>query len=167
MKPSKIIDTFETYQRWPSTILIKTTFRQSSWQLSSFNQIKYELPSSHLSDTWSMLTNPCPIITWDGLVTMVSNFMLIVFNHTTHVRPFSLLYSRSCLYMLSSSSQPRCFTCVNLAYTRCMSTLESITPDHHVVLWSNDLSQWCTVKGNTFLKLLWGIILFTTVILSK
>ena len=106
-------------------------------------------PSSHLSDTWSMLTNPCSIITWDGLVVMVSNFMLIVFNHMTHVRPFGLLYSRSRLYMLSSSSQPRCFACVNLAYTRCMWTLESITPDHHVVSRNEELSQWCTVRENT------------------
>ena len=75
--------------------------------------------------------------------------------------------SRPCLYMLGSSSQPKCFACVNLAYTRCMWTLESITPDHHVVLRNNKLSQRCTVRGNTFLKLLWGIILFTTVVLSK
>ena len=59
---------------------------------------------------------------------------------------------RPCLYMLGSSSQPKCFACVNLAYTRCMQTLESITPDHHVVLRNNELSQWCTVRGNTFLK---------------
>ena len=59
---------------------------------------------------------------------------------------------RPCLYMLGSSSQPKCFACVNLAYTRCMRTLESITPDHHVVLRNNELSQRCTVRGNTFLK---------------
>ena len=74
---------------------------------------------------------------------------------------------RPCLYMLGSSSQPKCFACVNLAYTHCMRTLESITPDHHVVLRNNEPSQRCTVRGNTFLKLLWGIILFTTVVLSK
>ena len=59
---------------------------------------------------------------------------------------------RPCLYMLGSSSQPKCFACVNLAYTRYMRTLESITPDHHVVLRNNELSQRCTVRGNTFLK---------------
>ena len=59
---------------------------------------------------------------------------------------------RPCLYMLGSSSQPKCFACVNLAYTRCMWMLESITLDHHVVLRNNELSQWCTVRGNTFLK---------------
>ena len=74
---------------------------------------------------------------------------------------------RPCLYMLGSLSQPKCFACVNLSYTRCMWTLESITPNHHVVLRNNELSQRCTVRGNTFLKLLWGIILFTTVVLSK
>ena len=59
---------------------------------------------------------------------------------------------RPCLYMLGSSSQPKCFACVNLAYTRCMWTLESITPDHHVVLRNNKLLQRCIVRGNTFLK---------------
>ena len=59
---------------------------------------------------------------------------------------------RPCLYMLGSSSQPKCFACVNLAYTRCMWMLESITPDHHVVLRNNELSQWCIVRGDTFLK---------------
>ena len=54
---------------------------------------------------------------------------------------------RPCLYMLGSSSQPKCFACVNLAYTRCMRTLESITPDHHVVLRNNEPSQQCTVRG--------------------
>ena len=63
---------------------------------------------------------------------------------------------RPCLYMLGSSSQPKCFACVNLSYTRCMWMLESITPDHHVVLRNNELLQWRTVRGNTFLKLLWG-----------
>ena len=53
---------------------------------------------------------------------------------------------RPCLYMLGSSSQPKCFACVNLAYTHCMRTLESITPDHHVVLRDNDPSQRCTLR---------------------
>ena len=61
---------------------------------------------------------------------------------------------RPCLYMLGSSSQPKCFACVNLAYTRCMWTLESITPDHHVVLQNNELSQWCTIRGNTSLEII-------------
>ena len=74
---------------------------------------------------------------------------------------------RPCLYMLGSSSQPKCIACVNLSYTHCMWTSESNTPDHHAVLRNNELLQRCTVRGNTFLKLLWGIILFTTVVLSK
>ena len=61
---------------------------------------------------------------------------------------------RPCLYMLDSSSQPKCIACVNLAYTRCIRTLEPITPDHHVVLRNNELSQRCTVRGNTSLEIL-------------
>ena len=57
---------------------------------------------------------------------------------------------RPCLYMLGSSSQPKCFACVHLAYTRCMRTLESITPNHHVVLRNNEPSQWCIVRGEHF-----------------
>ena len=52
-----------------------------------------------------------------------------------------------CLYMLGSSSQPKCFACLNLAYTHCMRALESITPDLHVVLRSNEPSQRCSVRG--------------------
>ena len=59
---------------------------------------------------------------------------------------------RPCLYMLGSSSQPKCIACVNLSYTRCIRTLESITLDHHAVLRNNEPSQRCTVRGNTFLK---------------
>ena len=61
---------------------------------------------------------------------------------------------RPCLYMLGSSSQPKCIACVNLAYTRCIRTLESITPDHHVVLRNNEPSQRCTVRVNTFLEII-------------
>src|SRR6266511_5440263 len=75
---------------------------------------------------------------------------------------------RPCLYMLGSSSQPKCFACVNLAYTRCMRTLESITPDHHMVLRNNEPSQWCTLRGNTFLKfLVRDHLIYATVVLSK
>ena len=41
-----------------------------------------------------------------------------------------------------------------LVNTRCMRTLESITPDHHVVLRNNEPSQRCTVRGNTFLEII-------------
>jgi len=61
---------------------------------------------------------------------------------------------RPCLYMLGSSSQPKCIACVNLAYTCCIRTLESITPDHHVVLRNNEPSQRCIVRGNTSLEIL-------------
>ena len=75
---------------------------------------------------------------------------------------------RPCLYMLGSSSQPKCFACVNLAYTRCMRMLESITPDHHVVLRNNEPSQWCTVRRNTSLEILVrDHLIYATVVLSK
>ena len=117
--------------------------------------------------TWSKSTKPCPIITWDGVVSLVHITMLIISTiwFTLDLSVFRV--PRPCLYMLGSSSQPKCIACVNLAYTRCIRALESITPDHHVVLRNTKLSQQCTVRGNTFLKLLWGIILFTTVVLSK
>jgi len=41
-----------------------------------------------------------------------------------------------------------------LVNTRCIQTLESITPDHHMVLRNNEPSQRCTVGGNTFLEIL-------------
>ena len=74
---------------------------------------------------------------------------------------------RPCFYMLGSSSQPKCIVCVNLAYTHCIRTLGSITPDHHVVLRNNEPSQRCTVRGNTFLEIIMRDHLFTTVVLSK
>src|SRR6266536_1839053 len=75
---------------------------------------------------------------------------------------------RPCLYMLGSSSQPKCFACVNLSYTRCMRTLGSITPDHHVVLRNNEPSQRCTLRGNTFLTfLVRDHLIYATVVLSK
>ena len=61
---------------------------------------------------------------------------------------------RPCLYMLGSSSQPKHFACVNLAYTRCMRTLEPITPDHHVSLRniSHVLRRFKNVLGATILN---------------
>src|SRR6266496_1441002 len=75
---------------------------------------------------------------------------------------------RPCLYMLGSSSQLKCFACVNMSYTRCMRTLESITPDHHVVLQNNEPSQRCTLRGNTFLEILVrDHLIYATVVLRK
>src|SRR3954468_19038854 len=58
---------------------------------------------------------------------------------------------RPCLYMLGSSSQPKCIACVNMAYTRCIRTLESITPDHHVVLQNNEPSQRCSAPSSMYM----------------
>ena len=55
-----------------------------------------------------------------------------------------------------------------LVNTRCIRTLESITPDHHVVLRNNEPSQRCTVRGNTFLEILVrDHLIYATVVLSK
>ena len=80
--------------------------------------------------------------------------MLIVFSIRLMLDLLVFCVPRPCLYMLGSSSQPKCFACVNLAHTRCIRTLESITPDHHVVLRNNGPSQRCTVRGNTSLEIL-------------
>ena len=55
-----------------------------------------------------------------------------------------------------------------LVNTRCIRTLESITPDHHVVLRNNEPSQRWTVRGNTFLEILVkDHLIYATVVLSK
>jgi len=110
--------------------------------------------ASHLSITWSESTRPCPIITWDGLVNVGEHLHVDRIFYTTHARPSVFRVPRPCLYMLCASRQPKCIACVNLAYTRCIRTLESITPDHHVVLRNNEPSQRCTVRGNTSLEIL-------------
>ena len=49
-----------------------------------------------------------------------------------------------------------------------MRMLESITPDHHVVLRNNEPSQRCTVRGNTSLEILVrDHLIYATVVLSK
>ena len=74
---------------------------------------------------------------------------------------------RPCMYMLGSSSLTQVFCMCRTGLHPFYAKVESITPDHHVVLRNNEPSQRCTVRGNTFLKLLRGIILFATVGLSK
>ena len=55
-----------------------------------------------------------------------------------------------------------------LVNTRCIQTLESITPDHHVVLRNNEPSQQCIVRGNTSLEILVrDHLIYATVVLSK
>ena len=77
-----------------------------------------------------------------------------------HVRPFGLSVPRPCLYMLGSSSLTQvfcmCKTVLHLLYVN----VESITPDHHLVLQNYELWQRCILRENTFiLKLSEGIIL--------
>ena len=55
-----------------------------------------------------------------------------------------------------------------LVNTRCIRMLESITPDHHVVLRNNEPSQRCTVRGNTSLEILVrDHLIYATVVLRK
>ena len=55
-----------------------------------------------------------------------------------------------------------------LVNTRCIRTLESITPDHHVVHRNDEPSQRFTVRGNTFLEILVrDHLIYATVVLSK
>ena len=79
---------------------------------------------------------------WDGLVIIGEHLHVDRIHYTTHVRPFGLLCSEA------MSVHAR------LVNTRCIRTLESITPDHHVVLRNNEPSQRCTVRGNTFLEII-------------
>ena len=64
--------------------------------------------------------------------------MLHHINHMIHARPFGLLYPKAISVYARLAKQTIILACVNLAYTRCMRTLEPITPDHHVVLRNND-----------------------------
>ena len=55
-----------------------------------------------------------------------------------------------------------------LVNTRCIRMLESITPDHQVVLRNNEPLQRCTVRGNTSLEILVrDHLIYATVVLSK
>ena len=98
----------------------------------------------------------------------VNIFMLIVSSIRLIFDLSVFRVPRPCLYMLGSSSQPKCIACVNLAYTRCIRTLGSITPDDHVVLRNNETSQQCTVGGDTFLEIIArDHLILATVVLSK
>ena len=63
---------------------------------------------------------------------------------------------RPCLYMLGSSSQPKCFACVPRPCLYMLGSSTPVvferlnkTPDHHVMFWNSELSQRCTVGENT------------------
>ena len=59
---------------------------------------------------------------------------------------------RPCLYMLGSSSLTQVFRMWNTGLHPLYVNVESITPDHHVVLLNDELSQQCTLGENTILS---------------
>ena len=59
------------------------------------NSHLYWHPSSHLNDTWSKSTNPCLIITWDGVVINGEHLYVDHIYYMIHVRPFGLLCSKA------------------------------------------------------------------------
>ena len=94
------------------------------------NQINYNShsnwhPSGHSSVTWSKFTNPIPIITWEEVVSMVNINMLIISTIWLMLDLSVLRVPRPCLYMLGSSSQPKCIACVPRP---CLYMLGSSTP---------------------------------------
>ena len=76
---------------------------------------------------------------------------------------------RPYLYMLGLSSLTQVFHMCNTGLHPLYVNVESITPDHHVVLRNDELSQWCTLGENTILS--WnfseGSPYNATVVLSK
>ena len=76
---------------------------------------------------------------------------------------------RPCLYMLGSSSLTQVFRMCKTGLHPLYANIESITPDLHVVLRNDELSQWCTLGENTILS--WnfseGSPYNATVVLSK
>ena len=59
---------------------------------------------------------------------------------------------RPCLYMLGSSSLTQVFHMCKTGLHPLYANIESITPDHHVVLRNDKLSQQCTLGENTILS---------------
>ena len=106
---------------------------------------------------------------WDEVVSMVNISMLII---STIWLMFDLSVScvpRPCLYMLGSSSLTQVFRMCKTGLHPLYVNVESITPDHHVVLQNDLLSQWCTLGEITILS--WnfseGSPYNATIILSK
>ena len=114
------------------------------------NSHSHRHPSSHLSETWSESTRPCPIITWDRLVNIGEHLHVDRIYYTTHARPFGLRVLRPCLHMLGSSSLTRVFRVCETGLHPLYVNIELITPDHHVVSQHDELSQRCILRENTY-----------------
>ena len=141
-------------------------------------------PSSHLSETWSELTRPCAIITWDGLVKIGEHLHVDRIFYTTHARPSVLRVPRPCLYMLGSSSQPKCIACVprpylhmlgssslteysacaKLACTRCIRTLSL---SHPIITWCLGTTNFGNGAYSGRILLSWNLVRDHLIMLSS
>src|SRR4051812_42167348 len=74
-----------------------------------------------------------------------------------------------CLYMLGSSCLTQMLYMCKTGLHPLYANVESITPDHHVVLRNYDPSQWCILGENTILSSSFseGSSYNATVVLSK
>ena len=118
--------------------------------------------------TWSKSTKPCPIITWDGVVSMVNITMLIIPTIWFTLDLSVSSVPRPYLHMLGSSSLTWVFrTCKTVLHPLYVN-VELITPDHHLVSRHDELSQRCILRKNTYtLKFSEGSSYNATAILSK
>ena len=100
---------------------------------------------------------------------MVNINMLIISTIWLMLDLSVLRVPRPCLYMLGSSSLTRVFCMCKTGLHPLYANVESITPDHHVVLRNDEPSQRRTLGGNTILS--WnfseGSSYNATVVLSK
>ena len=118
--------------------------------------------------TWSKSTNPCLIITWDGVVFNGEHHYVDHIYYMIHARPFGLSVPRPYLHMLGSSSLTRVFRVCKTGLHPLYVNAELITPDHHMVSRHDELSQWCILRENNYtLKLSKGSSYNATAVLSK
>ena len=61
---------------------------------------------------------------------------------------------RPCMYMLGSSSLTQVFCMCKTVLHPLYVNVKPITPDHHMVLRNDELSQRCKVRGEHFLEIL-------------
>ena len=125
-------------------------------------------PSSHLSETWSESTRPCPIIMWDGVVFNGEHHYVDHIYYMIHARPFGLSVPRPYLHMLGSSSLTQVFCVCKTGLHPLYVNVELITLDHHVVSRHDELPQRCILRENTYtLKFSEGSYYNATTVLSK
>ena len=98
---------------------------------------------------WSISTQPCPIITWDGVVFNGEHLYVDHIYYMIHVRPLGLSVPMPYLHVLGSSSLTWVFCVCKTGLHPLYVNVELITPDHHVVSRHDELSQRCILRENT------------------